>query len=375
MKIILCGGGSGGHFYPLIAVTEGIRDVIRERKLIQAKIFYLAPSPYNAGLLFDQEIEFHKIHVGKVRRYFSIQNAIDFIIAIFGFIETFFKVFFIFPDVIFSKGGFMSLPVVLAGKILGIPIIIHESDSVPGRANVWAGKFASKIALSYQEAGVFFDKNKIAWTGNPIRKDIILPISEGARDYLKLEDDIPVLLVQGGSLGAERINNTILDMLQDLVEDYQIIHQTGKLNFKTVNDTASVVLEDNGYKSRYHIFDYLDPLALRMSAGVANLVISRGGSTIFEIAAWGIPSIIIPISDTNGDHQRKNSFNYARSGGAIVIDESNLTPEVLMSEIKNILKSDTKIEQMKKGALSFAKTDAAYKIAEQIIDIAESHEN
>lgn len=374
MKIILCGGGSGGHFYPLIAVTEGIRDVIRERKLLQAKIYYLAPSPYNAGLLFDHEIEFHKIHVGKVRRYFSFQNIIDFLVALFGFCESFIKVFFIFPDVIFSKGGFMSLPVIFAGKILGIPIIIHESDSVPGRANEWAGKFATKVALSYQEAGDFFDKKKTAWTGNPIRKDIISPITEGAKDYLKLEDDVPVILVQGGSLGAERINNTILDMLPRLVENYQIIHQTGKFNFKAVSDTSKVILEDNGFKDRYHIFDYLDPLALRMSAGVANLVISRGGSTIFEIAAWGLPSIIIPISDTNGDHQRKNSFNYARSGGAIVIDENNLTPEVLLSEIKNILENQTKIEQMKKGALSFAKTDAAYKIAEQIIDIAESHE-
>lgn len=374
MKIILAGGGSGGHFYPLIAITQSIRDLVKERNLLQVKIYYLAPSPYNAGVLFDNEIEFRKIHVGKVRRYFSIQNIFDIIVSTYGFVEAFFKVFSIYPDVVVSKGGFMSLPVVYAAHLLRIPIVIHENDSVPGRANTFAAKYATKIALSYAEAGEYFDQKKVAWTGNPLRKEILTPVREGAFEYMKLEPGIPVVTVMGGSLGAKTINDTLLNALPELVTKYQIVHQTGKLNFKEVESTAKVILENSPVKERYHPYDYLNELSLRMVAGVSDIIITRGGSTIFEIAAWGIPSIIVPITDSNGDHQRKNSYNYARSGGAIVIDENNLTSEILATEIKDILESPERIQKMKDGARSFAKTDASYKIAEAVMDIGMEHE-
>ncbi len=374
MKIVLAGGGSGGHFYPLIAITQGIRDIVKERNLLQVKIYYLAPSPYNAGVLFDNEIEFQKIHVGKIRRYFSIQNFIDIVISCYGFVETFFKMFSIYPDVVVSKGGFMSLPVVFAAHILRIPIIIHENDSVPGRANKLAGKYATKIALSYAEAGEYFDEKKVAWTGNPLRREIVTPIHEGAMEYMKLEPGVPVITVLGGSLGAKRINDTLLSALPELVTKYQIIHQTGKLNFGEVESTAKVTLENSKVKDRYHPYDYLNELSLRMIAGVSDIIITRGGSTIFEIAAWGIPSIIIPITDSNGDHQRKNSYNYARSGAAIVIDENNLTPEILNTEINDIIANPDRIEKMKTAARSFAKTDAAYKIAEAVVNLGIEHE-
>ncbi len=382
MKIILAGGGSGGHFYPLIAITESIRDIVKERNLLQAKVYYLANSPYNAGILFDNEIEFHKIYAGKIRRYFSIQNAIDIVLTAIGFVVAFFKVFSIFPDVVVSKGGFMSLPVVFAAKILRIPIVIHENDSVPGRANLLAGKYATRIALSYPEAAEYYRKqepkkdisDKLAFTGNPLRKEILTVVKEGAHEYLNLENDLPTLAVLGGSLGSKRINDTVLDCLPTLLAKYQIIHQTGKLNFKETKGTADIILENSPWKSRYHSFDYLNGLAERMMAGTTNLIVSRGGSTIFEIAAWGIPSIIIPITDSNGDHQRKNAYNYQRSGGCIVIDENNMTPEILEEQIKNILENPDKISKMRAGALSFAKTDAAYKIASTVIDIALKHE-
>ncbi len=375
MKIILAGGGSGGHFYPLIAVTEAIRDFAADQKILQPKIYYIAPSPYNAGILFDMEIEYIKIHCGaRVRRYFSLKNIYDIFLTVWGFVEAFFKVFFIFPDVIFSKGGLMSLPVVYAGRILRIPVVIHEGDSYPGRANLKAGKFARNVAVSFAEAGVFFDEKKVAHTGNPLRKEILIPATSGAREYLGLEADTPVLFIMGGSLGAETINNVVMDTLPRLVEKFEIIHQTGKLNFNDVKNESSTILENSTFKKRYHCFDYLNPLAIRMAAGVASIVISRGGSTIFEIAAWGIPSILIPISDSNGDHQRKNSYNYARSGAAFVIEENNLTPEILEVELNDILNNKERFERMKQGALSFAKPDAAKKVAEVILNIALSHE-
>ncbi|MFA6463813.1 MAG: UDP-N-acetylglucosamine--N-acetylmuramyl-(pentapeptide) pyrophosphoryl-undecaprenol N-acetylglucosamine transferase [Candidatus Paceibacterota bacterium] len=374
MKILFCGGGSGGHFYPLIAVAEALRDVTRKKKIIQPQLFYLASDPYDLAMLFDNEIEFHKISSGKIRRYFSIRNFIDIIKTFLGFISVLIKVYSIFPDIIFSKGGMMSLPVVISGKILGIPVIIHESDSVPGKANIYASKFAKRIAISYPETADYFDKSKTALTGNPIRQDVITPVKEGATEYLGLEPNTPVLFILGGSLGAKRINDELVMCLPTLLNEYQIIHQTGKLNYDDIVKTASVVIQDHKFEKRYHPFDYMNALAERMSAGVASLVISRGGSTIFEIAAWGLPSIIIPITEANGDHQRKNAYNYARTGAALVIEENNLTPEILTAQIKNLMNDPERLKKMREAALGFAKTDAAYKVADELINIALKHE-
>ena len=256
-----------------------------------------------------------------------------------------------------------------------IPVVIHESDSVPGRTNIWAGKFAKRIAVSYPEASKFFDEKKVAVTSNPVRKSVkMIPPRDSAKQYLKLDENIPVILILGGSLGAKIINEKILSILNNLVEKYYVLHQTGKDNIQEVTATADVILTGNQFKTRYRAFDYLDNLNMGMAAGASNLIISRAGSAIFEIATWGIPSIIIPITETNGNHQRQNAYNYARSGGAVVIEESNLSPNILLSEIFRII-DDKKISQkMSDGAKSFIKTDASDLIAHEIIKIGLQHE-
>ena len=202
----------------------------------------------------------------------------------------------------------------------------------------------------------------------------MIPIRDNARQFLNLTENIPVVLILGGSLGAKIINDQILSILSKLVEKYYVLHQTGKDNIEEVVATADVILTNNKFKNRYRIFDYLDNLNMGMSAGASNLIVSRAGSAIFEIAIWGIPSIIIPITDTNGDHQRQNAYNYARSGGAIVIEESNLSPNVLLSEINRILGDNNLLKKMSDGAKSFIKTDASDLIAHEIIKIGLQHE-
>ncbi len=374
MKVLLTGGGSGGHFYPLIAVAEALRNEAREKKLLDIKLFYMAPVPYDEGLLFDNEITFIKTRGGKLRRYFSVRNIFDSIATGWGIISATWNVFSIYPDVIFSKGGGVSIPVVVASRILRIPLFIHESDSVPGRANAWAAKFAARIAVSFPDAADFFPKGKAIFTGNPIRQELLFPQKTGAHEYLKLENEAPVILILGGSLGSELLNNTLLDALPTLVEKYQVLHQTGKNNFKDVEAIGQTLLEESSFKTRYHPFEYLDTLAMKMCAGATDLVVSRSGSGIFEIAAWGAPSILIPITDSNGDHQRKNAYAYARSGGAIVIEEANLNPNILVQEINRILSNNATREEMKKAAQTFARPDSAKLIADEIIRIGLSHE-
>lgn len=374
MKIVLTGGGTGGHFYPLIAVAQELHKQAKEQKLLNIKIYYMAPEPYNKSLLFENSITFVMVPAGKRRMYFSVLNFIDFFKTGFGIIIAIWKVFRIFPDVIFSKGGYVSFPILIAARFFGIPVVIHESDSVPGRVNRWAGKFAKKIAISFPEAMDYFKKEKVAFTGNPIRRELMTLQKTGAYEFLKLEYDVPVILVLGGSQGAQIINEIILSSLSRLVDRYQIIHQTGVLNFNEISETAKIVLNNNPHRERYKLFGYLNTLALRMSVGVSNLIISRAGSVIFEIAVWKIPSILIPITNSNEDHQRKNAFAYARSGAATVIEENNFNVDILVREIDRIMTNPQIQEKMMKGAESFAKINSAELIANEVIKIALTHE-
>lgn len=374
MKIVFTGGQTGGHFYPIISIAQDLRKIIREEHLIEPQMYFIAPDPYNRAVLFDNNITYKRVMSGKQRIYSSILNFLDKFKIGFGILEATWKLFWIYPDIVVSKGGYGSVPVVFAAKLLGIPIIIHESDSAPGRANLWASKYATKIAVSYPEAAHYFDEKKVAWTGNPVRDEIKKPILEGAHAYLQFDPSVKTLLILGGSQGAQIINNMIIDTIPELVEEYQIVHQTGKNNYKEVKETADLLLKSNPHSDRYVCYPYLNDVAMKMAGGAADLIISRAGSTIFEIASWNKPSIIIPISDTNNDHQRKNAYNYARAGACIVIEENNLTPEIFIAEIKRLFSRPDLIEQMSVSANKFSKHDAGRLIARQIIDTLVAHE-
>ncbi len=374
MKILLTGGGTGGHFYPLIAIAEKLVEVSDKQKIIDLKLYYMSDHPYDKRMLFENGITYVQIPSGKMRLYFSFRNISDLFKTATGMFFGLISMFFIYPDVIISKGGYAAFPAVFAAKLLRIPVIVHESDSYPGRLNVWTAKFAQKVAISWPEAIEYLPKEKTALTGQPIRKNILHGDSEGAYEFFKLTSDLPVILVVGGSLGAEIINNIIIEVLPDLLSKYQIIHQAGINNIEDVQGRSKLVMENNDNITRYVPLPYLNNLATRMAAGIATIVISRAGSMIFEIASWGIPSIIIPITNSNGNHQRKNAYNYARSGAAEVIDEGNLTPHLLISEIDKMINNKEKLILMKKSALKFASPDAALKIAEEAIKIAQSHE-
>ncbi len=375
MKIVFTGGGTGGHFYPIVAVVQKVNQIIDKEKILGAKLYYFSDSPYDKEVLFENGLLYEEVKAGKMRTYFSLKNFTDIFKMFFGAINAIYKIFSIYPDVVFGKGGYASFPTILAARILRIPVLIHESDSVPGRVNKWAGHFANKVAISFKEAADFFPKNKVAWTGHPIRTEIEhgAPHNE-ALEYFKFESGLPVLLILGGSQGAELINNTVLDALPRLIKNFQIIHQTGIANFKNVSARAEVVLASSNEKVRYVPYPFLNPLAMKMAAGVATIIVSRGGSTIFEIASWGVPSIIIPITTTNGDHQRKNAFNYAHSGACNVVEEMNMTANILSSEIERIVEDKEIYNKMSQSAKAFNKPDAAYKIARQLVDIALSHE-
>lgn len=378
MKILFTGGGSGGHFYPIIAIAQEIRRLATEEKLVQPSLYFMSDGPYNERTLFENDIKFIKVMAGKLRRDSSplslLKNFFDLFKTFFGSIKALFKVFSLYPDIVVGKGGYASFPTLLASRILRIPVFIHESDSHPGLVTRWAGKFAVRVALSYPEAAKYFPADKVAVTGNPLRQEILTPTKSGAYEYLRLDKSLPIIFVIGGSQGASKINEIIVDVLPKIIEKYQMIHQVGKNNYQDLSRRAKFILKGNPFADRYKIFDYLDSTAMRMTAGVASLVITRAGSTLFEIANWGIPSIVIPIPEEISHDQRTNAFTYARSGGAVVIEEKNLTASVLLFEIDKIMGDEKMREDMAKGAKQFARPDAANVIAREVLKISLSHE-
>jgi len=379
MKIVFTGGGTGGHFYPIIAVVQKVNQIIDKENIIGSKLYYISDSPYDKEVLFENGLIYEAVNTGKMRTHFSLKsffkNFFDIFKTILGVVNGIYKMFSIYPDVVFGKGGYASFPAIFAARILRIPVVIHESDSAPGRVNKWAGHFARKIAVSFLETADYFPKKRVAWTGQPIRGEIEQKANKKeALNYFKLDEEVPVILVLGGSQGSELINNTVLDALPRLADNYQIIHQTGVRNFKMVTDRAGVVLAEHPYKQRYISMAFLNPLALKMSSGAATIIISRAVSIRFEIAAWGVPSILIPITNSNMDHQKKNAFNYARAGACSVVEEMNMTANILSAEIERITNDKASYNMMAQNAKAFNKPDAAMKIARALCDIALSHE-
>ncbi len=374
MKILFTGGGTGGHFYPIIAVAEAVRDAVRTEHLLEPSLYYAAPEPYDREMLVGNGIAFVPTAAGKMRRYFSLLNFFDVFKTGWGIFRSVIRIFFLYPDVVFGKGGYASFPTLLAARLFGIPVVIHESDSIPGRVNRWAGKFAQSVALSFPEAASFFPVGKTTVTGNPVRSAALHVSPEGGREFLKLDQSVPVILVLGGSQGSVALNEAVLTALPLLLERYQVVHQCGEANIADIESRARIVLGDSPQRDRYKPFGYLNDVALRMSAGVASVVVSRAGSTLFEVAAWGLPSILVPFPDASEDHQTKNAYAYARAGACTVIDQNNLTAGLLAAEISRILGSPQLSASMSAAAKQFARPDAAAKIAKMLLDIGISHE-
>lgn len=379
MTIAFTGGGSGGHFYPIIAIAEALNDVVREDRLVAPTLYYLAPDSFDSKALFENGIAYIRIPAGKMRRYASLRNLTDMIATLTGIVLAVITLFRIYPDVVMSKGGYGSVPTVLAARLLRIPVVIHESDAKPGRANLLAAKFAKKIAISFESAASYFPRraqSRIARTGIPIRKALMRVEPEGARQYLGLEKDVPTLLVIGGSSGAQKINEVMLSSLPELVSFANVIHQTGPAHFKNVQAIAQVVLANNPSAARYHPVDYLSETSLQRAAGVADLVISRAGaSALAEIGLWKKPAIIVPISESVSHDQRTNAYTYARTGGAIVIEDDNLTQHLLVSEIRRIIGDPELAQRMGLASAGFTEPDAARILAKELLAIALSHES
>lgn len=382
MRVLLTGGGTGGHTFPLIAVSRQIKQLNN-----QVELYYLGADGFSRRAFKQEDIKTRYILSAKLRRYVSLKTVLDFIKLPLSFIQALFWLYLVMPDVIFSKGGPGSLMVVMAGWFYHIPVIIHESDSVSGLSNRAAGYFAKRVALAFQKATIYFTEAKTFIVGNPLRQGLLGASNQEAQRFFKLVPYKPVLLVVGGSQGAQFLNKIILPVLPELLKKYQIIHICGSSHYEKYRmslrggasatarqsrgNTAAQAFKKDINLTNYHLYAFLDETQMSLAYTAADLILARAGAgSIFEIAANTKPSVLVPLTDSAGDHQRINAYEYAKTGAALVLEEPNLTEHVLAQRISALLDDSVVLKQMSQAAHQFAKPDAAKIIAQEILKLA-----
>jgi UDP-N-acetylglucosamine--N-acetylmuramyl-(pentapeptide) pyrophosphoryl-undecaprenol N-acetylglucosamine transferase len=355
MKIILCGGGTAGHIWPIVAIGESLQT---NRKV---KLLYV-------GSYFGQEraiaakfqLPFRGIFVGKWRPYVSFLNFLDLFKTFFGLIQGFFIILFFSPQVVFSKGGYVTFPILYWAKIFKIPVVAHESDVVMGKANKWVFAFAKKICLGFPPK---YYKNlpfseRFVYTGTPVRREFF--------DKIPIAREKPTILITGGSQGAQKINQIIGEILPELIKIYDVYHLCGEKNFENLKGKIQ--------SPNYHLIGFsLETPALMRNA---DLIVSRAGAnTLAEIAALGKSSILIPLSTAYADHQTENAQIYSKHNAAVVISEKNLTGSSLLSIINRLMDDEHFRKLLGHHAQEFAKKDATGEIIDIIFSCVNKYED
>ena len=334
-KIIMTGGGTAGHVTPNIALMPKLKELGYEIQYFGTENFI------ERKLIEEEKIKYHTISSGKLRRYFDVKNFTDPFKVIKGVFEAKSIIKKEKPDIVFSKGGFVSVPVVLGAYFNRIPVIIHESDITPGLANKISMPYATKICVTFEEAMEHVNKKKAVLTGSPIRGELFRGSRIKAKEFCKFKDDKPVILVTGGSLGSRIINECVRESLNDLLKTFNVIHLCGKGN---MDKSLNVV---KGYAQFEYIKEELSDLMQ-----LADIVISRAGSnTIFELLALKKPNILIPLSaKASRWDQILNANSFSKAGYSKIIEEENLNALNLLENIQEVNRNKaTYIENMSKS--------------------------
>lgn len=332
-RIILTGGGTAGHVTPNIALLPRLKE-------LQYDIHYIGSYHGIEKELIEQfGIPYHGISTGKLRRYLSVRNFTDPFRVMKGLGEAKNLIKILKPDVIFSKGGFVSVPVVVAGRRRHVPTIIHESDMTPGLANKLSFPSATKICCNFPETLSLLPEGKAVLTGSPIRQELLSGDKYKARDFLNFHSDKPVIMIIGGSLGSVTVNEAVRGILPELLKSYQVIHLCGSGKI----DESLQGLE--GYAQ----FEYIKE-ELRHLFALTDIVISRAGANaICELLALHKPNLLIPLSSgaSRGD-QILNARSFERQGFSVVLEEEELSKEVLLHTINALYENrDAYITAMK----------------------------
>ncbi|GAC1344125.1 MAG: undecaprenyldiphospho-muramoylpentapeptide beta-N-acetylglucosaminyltransferase [Ktedonobacteraceae bacterium] len=371
MKVLVSGGGTGGHVYPALAVAKLLE------KQYQVKILYLGSDDgLETELAPAAGFAFAIVKAGKLRRYMSWQTFTGVARVPVGMAQAVGIVRTFAPDAVFTSGGYVAVPAGLAARLNGVPLLMHQQDVPPNLSNRLIAPLATRISVAFADSLSYFPARKTVQLGNPVRQEILdmRQISpQEARSRLGLAAEVPLLLVTGGSQGARHLNAVLCQALPDLLADCQVLQISGKLLFEEARQLSeqSMADLDEGTRKRFRLVAYMNeemPAALQAAA----LVLCRSGAaTLSELAVLGKPSILVPLPPAIGSSpQEANAAMFGRKAAAEVIRDADLKPEVLVERVKSILASNTLLTSMAEAAQSFAKPDATQEIAAEVIKIA-----
>ncbi|MFC7392462.1 undecaprenyldiphospho-muramoylpentapeptide beta-N-acetylglucosaminyltransferase [Scopulibacillus cellulosilyticus] len=354
MRVMLSGGGTGGHIYPAIAVINEIK-----RHVPDSEFLYVgAKNGLEQDIVKRENIPFESLHITGFKRKLSFENVktINRFLRGVSKSKKFIKRFK--PDVIIGTGGYVCGPVVYAGAKLGIPTIIHEQNSIPGLTNKFLSRYVDRVAVSFEAAEAFFPKQKVVLTGNPRASEVLNGDASKGKKESGLSLDKKTVIIFGGSRGARPINDAVIGMLKDLANiDYQVLYITGDVHYNTVMEKIKQAGNPQNVIIKPFIHNMPDLLA------GADLVVSRAGATtIAELTALGIPSILIPSPYVTNNHQEKNAEALAKNGASIIIKENDLNGHKLLKEIDSILGDEKTWKKMHEASVSQGIPDAAARV-------------
>jgi UDP-N-acetylglucosamine--N-acetylmuramyl-(pentapeptide) pyrophosphoryl-undecaprenol N-acetylglucosamine transferase len=381
MKILAVGGGSGGHVTPVVAVLKELREARPRAELRFWCDRKFAPQARSVVASYDESIRFDTIVAGKLRRYhhltlwqqltwpsLMLSNIRDVFFVGVGFVQSFFKLLVWRPDVVFTKGGYVCLPVGLAAHLLRIPLVIHDSDAHPGLTNRMLSRFATTIATGAPLEYYPYDRKKSHYVGIPIDARFTpLTVAEKtqAKAEWKFAVDRPLVVVTGGGLGATRINDAVATSLKKIQQFSSVALVSGTGQYEELKTTLPA------HSAHFQLHPFVTNMPSLL--GAADVVVTRAGATtILELAALAMPTILIPNGKLTGGHQLKNAAVYQTARAVVVVDEDEMVtnPDVLVRAIKQLLDRPEEGAEMAERFRAFSKPDAAKKMAELILKAA-----
>lgn len=378
MRIVLTGGGSAGHIVPLGPIIEMLRQQFVTNKATlpnwlqpdSLELYFVGALAGGAkDFMAGYEVPVKGVPAGKLRRYASVLTITDLLVWLpLGIVLALWHLFWLMPEVVVSKGGYGSVPVTLAAWFYRIPILLHESDAVPGLANRWGSRLARAIAVGFESARENWPvryKKKLFVTGIPVRRDLERFSASEAKTFFEIPATEKVLLVIGGSQGAEALNEAILKILPDLISDMTILHVTGERHFKAVQTVAAEVLAQSNRRTAYKVFPYLKD-ELGQALTVADVIISRAGATMLaELARLKKVTLLVPLPSppAASNHQLRNAELFERYGAARVLESGNVTPSLLLQNVRELMTDSGMRQQLQAGMAVMDRAGAATALA------------
>jgi len=369
IRLLIAGGGTGGHVLPAVAVIEELR---RRGDAFEG-LWVGGDKGVEREISRANDIPFVAIQSGKLRRYVSIQTITDAMRLPVGLVQAWRHVRAFAPDTIYSTGGAVSIPTVVAGARRA-PILTHEQTAQIGLANRIASRFARTFAVGFEETAKLARQrhDNVVVTGNPVRASLTSGSRERGLSHTGFTPELPVVYITGGALGASPLNKRIETVLEQLLEHTQIIHQVGPA---TANpDLARLARKrselSEALKSRYMVVDFVRE-ELPDIYGIVDLVVARAGAgTVSELGFMGLPSVLVPLAGTWGDEQRKNARILGDIGAAVVIEQTEATPERLLIEIVALVGDRVRLDEMSIAARATSRPDAASRLVDELLKLA-----